>query len=101
MKPETRFQNKVLRDLKELPHVWVLKTQEKTRRGVPDILLSAGGRFVALELKASAKAIVASIQRFELDCIEATGAIALVAYPENWDSVKNVIRSIIKDPYQK
>mgnify|MGYP006391053515 CR=1 FL=1 len=51
MKPETKFQNRVLKDLKKLDNLWVLKTQEKTRKGVPDLLICANGKFVAIELK--------------------------------------------------
>ena len=101
MKPETRFQNRVLRELKQLPRTWILKTQEKTRKGVPDILLCSSGHFIALELKASEKAIVAPIQRFELGCIQAALGSSFIAYPENWDSVLKAIKSIIKDPIQK
>lgn len=83
MKPETKFQNKVLSDLKKLDNLWVLKTQEKTRKGVPDLLLCAKGRFVAIELKSKNKK-PDPLQQFELNCIEAARGVSFVAYPENW-----------------
>ena len=83
MKPETKFQNKVLSDLKKLDNLWVLKTQEKTRKGVPDLLICAKGWFIAIELKSKNKK-PEPLQEFELDCIAASGGVALVAYPENW-----------------
>lgn len=86
MKPETKFQNKVLSDLKKLDNLWVLKTQEKTRKGVPDLLICAKGYFVAIELKAYKKN-PDPLQQFELNCIEAARGVALVAYPENWPEI--------------
>lgn len=88
MKPETKFQNKVLKDLKKLNNVWVLKTQEKTRRGVPDLLICANGHFVAIELKAHEGAIISPLQRFELGCIEASNGVSMVANPDNWEEIK-------------
>lgn len=95
MKPETKFQNRVLKDLKSLPHTWVLKTQERARRGVPDILLCVAGRFVAIELKASEQALASPLQCYEISKIEHSGGYAYIAYPENWEAVLNDIKSII------
>lgn len=86
MKPETKFQNKVLSDLKKLDNLWVLKTQEKTRKGVPDLLICANGKFVAIELKAYKKN-PDPLQQFELNCIAASGGASFVAYPENWTEI--------------
>lgn len=94
MKPETKFQNKVLKDLKTLDRTWVLKTQEKTRKGVPDILICLGGHFVALELKAKEKK-PEPLQQFELECIDAALGTALVAYPENWEETFNYLKKIL------
>ena len=95
MKPETKFQNKVLSDLKKLDNLWVLKTQEKTRKGVPDLLICAKGWFVAIELKAYKKN-PDPLQQFELNCIAASGGASFVAYPENWEEIKNKIKEIVK-----
>lgn len=94
MKPETKFQNKVLKDLKKLDNIWVLKTQEKTRKGVPDLLICAKGKFVAIELKAYQKN-PDPLQQFELNCIEASGGASFVAYPENWKEIYTKIKIIV------
>lgn len=86
MKPETKFQNRVLKDLKKLDNLWVLKTQEKTRKGVPDLLICAKGKFVAIELKSKNKS-PDQLQQFELSCIKAAMGVALVAYPDNWSEI--------------
>jgi hypothetical protein len=96
MKPESLFQKRVLRDLKKLPHSWILKTQEKTRRGVPDILMCLGGYFVALELKASQKSNIAPIQAYEITQIQHSGGRAYIAYPENWNEILLKITSLLK-----
>ncbi len=96
MKPESIFQKRVLRDLKNLPHSWILKTQEKTRRGVPDILMCLGSRFVAIELKASEKATVSPLQAYEIALIAHSGGAAYVAYPENWPQILSEIIMLTK-----
>ena len=95
MKPETKFQNKVLSDLKKLDNLWVLKTQEKTRKGVPDLLICANSRFVAIELKSKNKT-PEPLQQFELNCIAASGGASFVAYPENWEEIFNSLKEIVK-----
>lgn len=96
MKLETKFQNRVLKDLKSLPNTWVLKTQERARRGIPDILSCVAGHFVAIELKASQEAIVSPLQCYEISKIEHSGGYSYIAYPENWDSVLKEIKQIVK-----
>lgn len=96
MKLETKFQNRVLKDLKSLPNTWVLKTQERARRGIPDILSCVAGHFVAIELKASQEAIVSPLQRYEISNIEHSGGYAYIAFPENWDTVLKEIKQILK-----
>jgi hypothetical protein len=95
MKPESIFQKRVLRDLKQLPHSWILKTQEKTRRGVPDILMCLAGRFIAIELKASEKATVSPLQAYEIALIDHAGGQSYIAYPENWNFVLGEIKRIV------
>ncbi len=86
MNPESKFKIKVMKDLKTLGKIWILKTQEKGRRGVPDLLICLNGQFVAIELKAEKKE-PDPLQMFELNCIESASGLALVAYPENWKEI--------------
>ena len=48
---ESAFKEKVIRDLKTLSECWFIKTQERGRRGTPDLLICLRGKFVAIELK--------------------------------------------------
>jgi hypothetical protein len=83
MKNETAFKNKVLKDLNRLPRTWVLKTQERSRRGVPDLLLSISGLFIAIELKDEGKEPT-ELQAAVLKRIRKTEAIAFHADPISW-----------------
>ena len=94
MKSESLFQKRVMRDLKSLSSSWVLKTQERTRKGVPDVLVCINGFFVAIELKASEKAKVAPLQAFEVSCINNAGGRAYIAFPENWNEIFNELKKI-------
>lgn len=95
MKAEGIFQRRVIKDLKTLGKIWILKTQEKTRKGIPDILMCLNGRFIALELKASKKAIVAPLQCYEIAQIQHSVGLAFIAYPENWNEVFEEIKRIV------
>lgn len=50
-KPETKFKEIVMKDLKTLANAYFFKTQERSRRGIPDIIGHVKGHFFALELK--------------------------------------------------
>ncbi len=84
--PETRLKNRVLKDLKTLPYMWVLKTQERSRRGVPDLLISLGGQFIAIELKVKATKAT-PLQMVVLEDITMSGGLAFVVNTENWASI--------------
>lgn len=80
---ESAFQKKVLKDLATLKESWVLKTQERGRRGVPDIHVCIKGRAVWIELKTDTGKI-APLQMLTLSKIEAAGGLAFVARPSSW-----------------
>lgn len=49
--PETKFKEKVLRELRKIPNSYWIKIQSVSIRGIPDIIGTVNGHFVALELK--------------------------------------------------
>lgn len=83
--PESVFSSRVARDLATLRGAWFERIQQQATRGTPDRLGCIVGRFIALELKASAKAKVEKLQSYKLGRIADAGGIARVVYPENWD----------------
>ena len=94
---ETRFKEQVIEDLKLLKNCWFLKTQEKARRGVPDLLLCVKGNFVAIELKTD-YGVVAPLQEHILGKILAAEGLAFVATPETWESQLRCILTISGSP---
>lgn len=88
--PETCFKEKVLADLKMIPDIWVLKTQEVSVRGIPDVLGCINGKFFALELKVGSK--VGMLQQFHLDKIKKCNGIGHVVTPKNWEWILSTLR---------
>ncbi len=86
MGPETVFKTKVLKDLRAIPGVWFYKSNERSIKGIPDIIGLVRGRFVAIELKATNRAAEPLQEKVLLD-IQTAGGIAVVAWPGNWDKV--------------
>lgn len=85
--PEGLFKDRVLADIRSLPHAWAEKIQQVNLCGTPDILACINGYFVALELKKDAKVKPDQLQIYELKRIIKSGGRSYVAYPENWDTV--------------
>ena len=96
MKPEARFKVKVVKFLNTLERHWSFKSQEKARRGIPDLVGCLGIHFFALELKASEKDVATPLQLYTLDKIARTGSYARVAYPENWEEIKKELTELSK-----
>ena len=97
--PETRFKEVVLRELRQLPRTWVVKIQQVSINGTPDILACVNGVFVALELKRAKDAYLSELQRYELMRIKAANGVGFVTYPANWRRIyaklaKLALRSI-------
>jgi hypothetical protein len=84
LKPETVFYQRIKPYLEALPYSFVLRMQQEAIRGTPDIIMCVRGRFVALELKKSAKAPVTKLQKYVLEMVRRAGGYGEVCYPENW-----------------
>lgn len=94
-KPETNFRTyRVDPFLKSLGALcYPMSIQQSSLLGDPDKVLCIGGRFVALELKASRK-VPSGLQAFKLDQVVLAGGVALVARPENWEQVKQILEDL-------
>ncbi len=90
---ETLFKEKVLKDLALLPHTWVFKTQEVSKRGIPDILICCNGHFIALELKVEENT-VDPLQCWTLNKITAAGGLALPTYPKTWPRILGILKTV-------
>lgn len=90
---ERSFKTRVLRDLKQMPNCWVIKTQEVARRGVPDILMCLRGKFIGIELKQQGKKPDA-LQSHTLGAIVKAGGVGFCATPDMWDHHLEMLRGL-------
>lgn len=86
LKPETRFKERVLRDLRALPRCHAEKIQQRSIRGTSDIHACVRGWFVALELKVG-PGRTDPLQDHVLACVERAGGFSAVVTPENWGEI--------------
>ena len=82
---EGKFKEKVLKDLRSVEQLYVLKTQEMARRGVPDLLICYKGKFIAIELKVDG-AKPTKLQDIKLNEIRLAGGLSFSTTPSQWDS---------------
>lgn len=96
MKKETTFKIKVLNDLEEFKRLgtaWFYKTQEVSRRGVPDIVGCFGGTFVSMELKVDSP--IDPLQQYTLDRIEKAGGKAWIVTPTTWSAYLKKLKNLV------
>lgn len=93
MKPETRFKTRILPKLKALRKTWVVKIQQLSKSGDPDILMCIGGVFVAIELKATGGK-TSKLQDYKLEAIAKAGGIAIVLEPEMEEEILDLLTVI-------
>jgi len=94
VQPETRFKNKVMGKLKDLPLCHIIKIQQVVKRGDPDIIMCVAGRFVAWELKVN-KNKATPLQKHQLDLITKAGGLACVVTPDNFDEQLQLLTGFV------
>jgi Holliday junction resolvase len=91
--PEKAVKDKVVGILKdEGVYYFFPATHGYGRSGVPDIIACVDGKFLAIECKAGANKPTA-LQVREIERIRKAGGVAVVANEENWDMVRELVRS--------
>lgn len=95
-KPETKFKEKAVKDLKRLPQTWVVKTQQVSVCGTPDLLICHKGMFIAIELKSTENDDPTPLQERNLNLIAEAGGLSYVAHPGNWVAVLASLQKLIK-----
>lgn len=73
-----------------------MKTNERSVRGIPDIIGVCNGMFVALELKGTVRA-ADPLQARILTYIKSAGGLAYLVHSENWSSVFEEIKDYCYD----
>lgn len=92
--PEKRVKDKVVGILKsEDVYYFFPATHGYGRSGVPDIVACANGHFLAIECKAGGNKPTA-LQVREIERIRRCGGVAVVANEENWEMVRNLVRTL-------
>ena len=82
LKPETKFKNKIRPHLEALPRTWIVKTSERSVRGIPDFILCVNTFFIAIELKVDSG--VDRLQEYNLARILACGGVSFITTPKTW-----------------
>lgn len=92
--PEKKVKDKVVGILKdEGAYYFFPATHGFGRSGVPDIVACVGGHFLAIECKAG-KNKPTALQVREIEHIRRCGGVAVVANEENWEMVRELVRTM-------
>ena len=94
-KDETKFKHRVLRDLKWFKNAYYIKTQERGRRGVPDIIGCINTKFFALELKTETGRLD-DLQMYTLQKIRLAGGFAMSTQPSQWPEHFDMMKGYFK-----
>ncbi len=70
--------------IQALPKTWVIKVQQQSLRGDPDLVIVCNGAAVFMELKKDSKSKADKLQRWKLEQAAKAGAFAMVVSPELW-----------------
>lgn len=87
---ERKLQSEIVRWLK-FNGAYVIKTRPGmgTPVGAPDVFAFYHGKWLAIEVKAHAKAPFRAGQKATLNFLGSHNLHVYVAYPENWSSIKS------------
>ena len=92
--PEGKVKAKVVKILREEGvYYFFPATHGYGRSGVPDIIVCVAGKFLGIECKAG-KNKPTALQVHEIEQIRGAGGVAVVVNEFNWDSVRELIKSM-------
>jgi Holliday junction resolvase len=92
--PEGKVKAKVTKILREEGvYYFFPATHGYGRSGVPDIVCCVAGKFLGIECKAG-KNKPTALQVHEIEQIRRAGGMAVVVNEDNWDSVRELLRSL-------
>jgi len=98
-KPETKFKERILPMLKQLPFTYVEKIQQKSVRGTLDLILSVNGWYVALELKDEGE--LEPHQKRAIFRINQSRGYAIETTPHNFCHVLQFLKHLINTPHPR
>lgn len=92
--PESKVKAKVVKILREEgAYYFFPATHGFGRSGVPDIVCCVAGKFLGIECKAG-KNKPTALQIHEIEQIRRAGGVAVVVNEDNWDSVRELVRTL-------
>lgn len=96
---EKNFKKKVISVLKDIEDLYYFSKEAAAIRGIPDLIISYKGRFIAWELKRSKVAAGQwrdghELQKYNLLKINKSGGIGRVVYPENFEECLEELLSL-------
>lgn len=89
---ECVIQAKILKGLKDIPSLFAFKTITCNKRGIPDIICCYKGKFIAFEVKQSAKSKISHLQFYQANDITKCGGLAYVV--TSLDEVLQILNEI-------
>lgn len=100
---ESKFKNRVMKDLKAIEGMFVFSKEAKSLRGYPDIIGCYRGHFFGWELKRSASEarkrtgrIV--LQQHILKLIQQSGGIGEIVHPDNYEEKLTALLQVLPIP---
>ena len=102
MAQEKLFENKIKKYLTS-KGCWYIKYwggAEFTKAGIPDLLASINGYFVAIEVKAE-KGKVSELQKYQIEKIKKSNGIAFVLYPKDFEKFKELVEVLCNTHIQE
>lgn len=101
MAQEKQFENKIKAWLKDHDcyHVKFFANR-MTKVGVPDILASVNGYFVAIEVKAQ-NGKPSDLQFYNIRKIRESGGFAYIVYPSGWNQLQEILEGLLKDKFNR
>ena len=91
-KQETKFKEKVIELLKRMHTTWIVKIQQKAKRGTPDILLCVNGFTIALELKDGGE--LDKLQKYNIVRIKEANGYAFECDPSNFPEIYQFLKDL-------
>lgn len=97
MGSEKIFENKIKRYLTE-HGIWHVKyfANGFTKSGIPDLLCSVNGHFLAIEVKAE-NGRPSELQLHHIEKIKQSGGYAVIVKPSQFDELKELIEELKND----
>ena len=95
MAEEKNFENRIKKFLSERGCWWVkFHGNGYTRSGVPDLLCSVSGVFVAIEVKAE-RGKPSPLQIHQINQINESGGVAVIVKPSQWNQLKILLNFLM------